>query len=295
MDDTQPPKPSRLRRVVAVVLSLFDAGLGHIALGNIRDGLIWFAVSGFFMIAVIVSIFVGPYRLLLPVLLLGTIVRLASFADTFRVRSAEVSFKKAAVLIIAMVVVSRIEFVVAVNWFQAFRIPTVGMYPTIHVGDRLLASLWVGKVERGDIVFYHPLADENRLYVQRVVGVAGDTVEMRNGTLVLNGKTVDDVRLDERCEGSYPGCTIWRESIGERTFRIATYDYGDRTDIDWHDYGPVVVPPSHVFLLGDNRDNSRDSRYVGTVSLERVAGRPRVIYWPDGEAFHWDRINQVID
>lgn len=139
--------------------------------------------------------------------------------------------------------------------FQAFWIPSESMETTLLVDDRVLVnkvSYQLHDVHRGDVVvFARPDNDpaEIRDLIKRVVGLPGETVEGRGGSVYING-----MRLEE---SSY-------------------LDVGVVTE----DFEPVVVPENEVFVMGDNRGNSTDSRVFGTVSEERIVGRAFVLFWP---------------
>jgi signal peptidase I len=127
------------------------------------------------------------------------------------------------------------------------------MVPSLMDGDRLLVTKSYERPARGDVVIIHGGATSDEDVVKRVVAVAGDTVEIRDDVALVNGVveiTTDVVRVAER--GVY---------------------------ID-----PMIVPEGHVYVLGDNRPVSLDSRYMGPVSLERVAGRAEFVFLPLGRA-----------
>lgn len=137
------------------------------------------------------------------------------------------------------------------NIAQAFLIPTGAMEPTIQIGDRVLvdkATYKKSKPQRGDlIVFEYPL-NPRRVFLKRLIALGGETVEIREGHVYIN-----DMRIAET------GYTI-------------KPDFGN--------YGPVTVPASQYFVLGDNRNNSEDSRFFGFVPSENVLGKVYKIYWP---------------
>lgn len=136
---------------------------------------------------------------------------------------------------------------------EAYRIPSESMVPTLEVGDRVLANKFIyhfSEPERGDIVVFDSIEGEDETLIKRVVGVAGDKVRVRqDGVLFLNGEQQEESYLNERI------------SIGEL-------------------YRTTRVPPGHVFLLGDNRGNSADSRVFGPVPLENIQGEAFFRFWP---------------
>jgi len=187
---------------------------------------------------------------------------------------------------------------------QAFRIPTGSMKDTLLVGDFLLVNKFIygsetpdripfteiklptftvpglRKPERGDIiVFKYPL-DEKVDYIKRCIGVAGDTLELRNGEVFVNrqpeGKLTFEKKDFDESEGRYVNYFRVNAPNG-KDYVIRRYEGFNPS------FGPVVVPPGHLFMMGDNRDNSQDSRYWGYMPMKNIRGQALVIY------FSWDK------
>jgi len=204
---------------------------------------------------------------------------------------------------------------------QAFRIPTGSMKDTLLVGDFLLVNKFVyGAVtpdripftdiklpsfqmpavhqpKRGDIiVFKYPL-DDKLDYIKRCIGVPGDTLEMRKGVVYVNGAPEGEITFLERrfdeSEGRYINYYRVR-TPGAREYTIRRYEGFA------YDFGPVVVPPRHLFMMGDNRDNSQDSRYWGFMPMKNIRGQALVIYFSlerNASLFRhvrWSRIFSII-
>ncbi|MDR1947187.1 MAG: signal peptidase I [Desulfovibrio sp.] len=167
---------------------------------------------------------------------------------------------------------------------QPFIIPSESMLNTLQIGDRLFVLKFsygihlpfvekelfsMGEPEAGDIIVFPFPQNKKEDYIKRVVGVAGDTLEMRNKKLYRNGKAVDEP--------------------------YAVHDAGD-TDPYRDNFRPLTVPPGKVFVLGDNRDNSRDSRYWGFVDKDTVHGRAVIIYWSSTDFINikWSRIGKLL-
>jgi signal peptidase I len=175
---------------------------------------------------------------------------------------------------------------------QAFQIPSVSMEPSLLVGDRLfvdkvvyspslgpLESALLAKrpVTRGDVVVFKYPADPSRNFVKRVVALPGETVEVRDRVVLVGGQPLTEPYArfgDERLPAGHPGA----RSSGAQAGSAEPPDgwLGGRGRQRW---GPRVVPDGHVFVLGDNRDRSHDSRYWGFLALDQVEGRPLVVYW----------------
>ena len=172
---------------------------------------------------------------------------------------------------------------------EAFKIPTSSMVGTLLVGDFLLVNKAVygprvpgtdltlpalQEPERGDVIVFHPPHEPDKNYVKRVVGVAGDTLEMQDKKLYLNGAPMYEPYaryVDERGDAVHPDME-WQSN-----HLIASPRRGYQPTRD--NWGPIVVPEGRFFVLGDNRDNSEDSRYWGFVSREEVRGRPWMVYY----------------
>ena len=172
-------------------------------------------------------------------------------------------------------------------WYEPFQIPSASMRPTLEVGDFLLVNkfayslhipgtkrvlLDIGRrPERGDIVVFDPPGISRR-YIKRVIGIPGDSVAYRNRELWINGERLPltNVRHDE-------GARILTEQLsGCRQYPVRFHTRRGA------DLAPTKVPDGYYLMLGDNRDNSSDSRVWGLVPFERIYGRAewRWIFWP---------------
>lgn len=168
---------------------------------------------------------------------------------------------------------------------QAFKIPSGSMLPTLQIGDHLLVNKFiygiriplVGKrilefraPKRNDVIVFIYPEDPTKDFIKRVEGAPGDTIEIRNKLLYVNGRRVPD-------EHGFHG------------------HGGSRSPRD--NFGPFTVPEGQVFVMGDNRDHSYDSRFWGTVPMENILGKAFVLYWSwDAQRFRprWNRIGRLI-
>jgi signal peptidase I len=155
---------------------------------------------------------------------------------------------KAILLAVALALVVRIFL------FEAIVIHQSSMYPTFAEGDRVIIGklkYYFEEPERGDVVVFKT-EDMTRPFIKRAIGLPGETVEIRDNAVYIDG---------ERLEEPY----IYQTMYGE--------------------YGPVTVPEGHLFVLGDNRNNSEDSRFesVGMIPIEDIRGRVRLRLWPLGK------------
>ncbi len=157
---------------------------------------------------------------------------------------------------------------------QAFKIPTSSMEPNLLVGDHLLvnkfvfaptaaslerAVLPIRDIRRGDVVVFKYPEEPERDFIKRVMGLPGEIVELRNRQIFINGTAID-------------------EPYAHYLFPATAESEGASVDVRER-YGPVTVPGGHLFVMGDNRDNSQDSRYWGFLPRHYVKGRALMIYW----------------
>ena len=182
--------------------------------------------------------------------------------------------------------------------FQPFSIPSGSMMPTLLVGDYLFVSKWSygfskysfpfspdifeGRVlsfepDRGDVVVFRKPHEEDVDYIKRLIGLPGDHVQMREGILYLNGKAVPRESAGEFTFDDGTTAEQYRETLPNGasyvTLDLSPNSPGDNTR-------EFVVPPDHYFMMGDNRDNSLDSRFdVGYVPFENFVGKARVIFF----------------
>ncbi len=200
---------------------------------------------------------------------------------------------------------------------EAFRIPSGSMEQTLQIGDFLFVNKFlygaevplihkrlpaVREPERGEIIVFDSVEDPEMKVVKRLVGLAGDTLEMRAGTLFRNGVEVDEpyaVPVDMNL-GEDP---LMRARMREWQLDAFAGTPPGRYLPDLHDWGPVVVPADSLFVMGDNRDGSYDGRYWGFLPRSNVRGRPLLVYYSyDAESFsrmaflkevRWDRVFTV--
>lgn len=171
---------------------------------------------------------------------------------------------------------------------QAFKIPSGSMIPTLEIGDHILVSkfsygvripftdicfLDFRKPEREEIIVFREPRQGKKDYIKRVIGLPGDRVELKDKVLYINGQIREDSHA---------------------------YFAGNRFRPEIDNYGPVTVPEGHYFMMGDNRDNSSDSRVWGFVPFENIRGKALIIYisWVIHDAWNidvkWNRIGKVI-
>ena len=160
---------------------------------------------------------------------------------------------------------------------QAFKIPTGSMEETLLIGDHLLvnkfvfgptgsaaerALLPIGTIKRRDVLVFKYPEEPDRDFIKRVIGLPGETVELKEKKVYINGTPLVEPYVHFLTAPASPS----------EFHEVTSFDVRER-------YGPVTVPADHYFVMGDNRDNSQDSRYWGFLPRENIKGKSLVIYW----------------
>ncbi|MBV9882572.1 MAG: signal peptidase I [Sphingomonadaceae bacterium] len=216
-----------------------------------------------------------------------------------------------------------------------FYIPSGSMLPRLYIGDYLFVAKWPygysryafpfggpgfegrlfgGLPARGDVVVFRYPGNRNEDLVKRVIGLPGDTIEVRGGTVILNGRPLPRERIADfsfpvspnspcRAPGGFAGRTMagdrgeslcvmprYRETLPDGT-SYEVLDQNPNSDLDT--FGPVTVPADHVFVMGDNRDDSSDSRVptmvggVGMLPVDNLLGRVMIAFWSTDGSAEW--------
>ena len=189
----------------------------------------------------------------------------------------------------AIIIAILIALVIRTFVMQAFKIPSRSMVPTLLVGDQLLVNKFIYGVkipflrktiipvtnpEKGDIVVFIYPNDRSKDFIKRVIGIAGDKIEIKNKRIFINDKEYSD------SYGVYSDNLIYPGAIQPRD-----------------NFGPVTVPQGSLFVMGDNRDESSDSRYWGFVDIKDVEGKAFIIYWSwnhEDNNLRWRRLGSLL-
>ena len=224
-----------------------------------------------------------------------------------------------------------LALIVRVFLFQPFNIPSGSMIPTLLVGDYLFVSkysygysrysfpfginlfsgrVWAEDPERGDVVVFKLPRDNETDYIKRVIGLPGDEIQMIDGVLNINGAPVPKVRVDDYFVTEPLGRKRRIARFQETLPNGVSYPVLDAVDDSFGDTTEIYkVPEGHFFMMGDNRDNSTDSRFlseVGFVPFENLVGKAQIIFfsmkedsrflefWDWPTSIRWPRIFQVV-
>lgn len=282
---------------VAGLLSAMTIGLGHVYVGQgtksikffvgllaayvvVMSGLYFGSAVGFACSTIAIVIAIGIW-----VFALIDAVKKAKAAHPYELKPYNRWYVYVGVLLLPSILSSGVKTV----FVKAYTIPAGSMLPTLEIGDHILVDRLAygvhlpftdryltrfAAVQRGDLVVFMYPEDRTKEFVKRTIAVAGDTVELRKQELFINGKPVEEpyayfIGYDQR--GGAAG-------IGD-------------------DYGPRTVPERSVFVLGDNRDRSYDSRFWGFADLDDVRGQAFRIYWSwnrDAGRVRWGRVGKTI-
>lgn len=210
-----------------------------------------------------------------------------------KVKSTEIKIRKKSTFreyAEAIIIALALAFLIRTFVVQAFKIPSGSMEPTLEIGDHILVNKFIygikipftsirlftlEKPKRGDVVvFIYPL-DHSKDFIKRVVAIEGDTVQIINKKLIINGAEVPDPHA------VYKDDTVFPAEVQKRD-----------------NFGPIKVPQGCLFVLGDNRDRSLDSRFWGFVPIEDLRGKAFIIYWSwnsQETSVRWKRIGKLIE
>jgi signal peptidase I len=257
---------TKRKPIVAAILSSLAPGLGQLYNGQIIKGII-FLLS--LILLPIIMFRIGLHHsfyglaiiLLIFMFFLLFIIGEAFFATRNKKGFILRSYNKWYIYLIIILLLNSIVLIPTnfltnkVLGFSAYKMPTASMDPTLRIGDYIVANLRYFKkneLERGDLVILQSPDNPAKIYVKRIIALEGEKIEIKSKQVYLNDVPLPEgykVHLDN---AFYPG----RDN-----------------------YGPAVVPYDHCFVLGDNRDKSRDSRHWDSVPFKNIKGKPLYIYW----------------
>jgi signal peptidase I len=189
----------------------------------------------------------------------------------------------------AIILAILIAFFIRTFVIQAYKIPSGSMKPTLQIGDHILVTKFnygiklplirstvipVGAPRRGDIVVFIYPEDRSKDFIKRLIGLPGDTIEVRDKKILVNGLPWSDAHGVHVDNLIIPGSVQPRDN-----------------------FGPVTVPEGSLFVMGDNHDESYDSRFWGFVPMKDVLGKALIIYWSWNQEDHgvrWNRIGSIL-
>lgn len=273
---------------LAALLTFITIGLGHVYCGKAQKGIVLFLL-GQLVFGVILSILLSYSA---AGLIIGVIFCLLYFF--YCIINAYATAKKSDSVytlkkynrwyvylffwfFCSVVVGSVMDMAVKANVAQSFHIPSGAMLNTLQIGDYIICNKFIYKTtepKRGDIVIFPYPKDPSVSYVKRVIGLPGEALEIKNKNVFINGKLLNEPYVIHTTE------------------TILSPDASPRDN-----FGPVKIPNNELFLLGDNRDNSFDSRFWGFVDSAQVKGKVIYAYWSwssKDASVRWERLGKEI-
>jgi len=266
----------KLRKPFLAALASFGAfGLGQLYNGRPKRAVLMYGLG--LVVTAIGSIFSPVASLLNFIIFLGvwTCVGLVVVVDAIRDarKLGEVVLHQynrwyvylTIFLIHCIVIGPALESLSGISAVKAFKMPAGSMIPTLEIGDRLITDIKAYSQiapQRGDIIIFKFPEDESKYFIKRVIGLPREKIEVSGKTVLVNG-----IPLEEK----------WGY-------------YADFEKIRIKDFDPLVVPEKSYFVLGDNRDHSLDSRFLGAVEGSKIIGKARYIYWSK----KWARIGKQL-
>lgn len=272
---------------LAVLLTLFTPGLGHLYCGKVRNGIYLFIgsqvinFSSYFLLH-------DPYGMLLTIIL-GISYTLYCLIDSYK--SAKVSqvgyeMKKynrwyyyLSIWILASLIIQPIVgAALKSNIVEVYKIPSGAMLNTLLIGDHIICDKLFYKnsgIKRGDVVIFPFPKDPKVNYIKRVVGLGGEKLEIKDKQVYIDGNILSEGYMINEPDKIFSSKASPRDN-----------------------FGPVEIPKDSVFVMGDNRDNSFDSRFWGCVSKSAIKGKAIYKYWSwnsDVSSVRWERIGEKIE
>ncbi len=302
-----PNAPAR-SPLVAVILSLAATGLGQIYCGRIVRGLAMFLSSLLFVPATVVAALLPPATVVLVGLMLALLAVLGVYVfavvdafllarhsrDLFQSRDYNHPLVYSLFILVGLTYSAGALYFVRGSVFEAFAIPSASEMPTLLPGDRFLVNKTTYQrrfVRRGDNVVFRVSSEPGLIWAKRVIALPGDTVEVKDNDVFVNGRQLPREPAPRGSLGAAAQMAkgeLFEETNAGRRYRILFA--ADTKPLP--DYPKAKVPEGMCFVLGDNRNSSRDSRTIGFVALGDVLGDAQYRYWP---AATWNRFGVLTE
>jgi signal peptidase I len=291
---------------VAVILSLAATGLGQVYCRRIVRGLGLFFGSLLFTPVIVMAALLPPATAVLVGLIVALLLVLGVYVfavlDAFRLarhgrhdaqpKDYNHPLVYALFILVGMTYAAGGLYFIRSNVFEAFAIPTASMAPTLLTGDRFLVNKTTYQrrfVRRGDEVVFRVPSQPGLTWARRIIGLPGDTVEVKSNQVFVNGQQLPKEPAPRASLGAAAPEVqgeLFEETNAGRRYRIVFA--ADSKPLP--DYAKAKVPDGTCFVLGDNRNNSRDSRELGFVALGDLLGEVQYRYWP---ATTWARFGFI--
>lgn len=278
---------------IAGLLSFFLPGLGHIYCGKWKIGLAliptYWSLIHLFPLPVLLWLPYHGYNVIIfcsiLLMLYGAIIYksvLCARGNPFgyQLGKFDKGYTYFLVFVLGLVITTQISDFFRLNIARAYRTPTGSMTPTMAIGDHILEDKitynFRAPLRREIVLFPYP-EDETKTFIKRIIGLPGETIEIRDKTIYINGEPLSEAAYTQHLDPTFfDAQTNARDNLAQQ-----------------------VIPSDSYFLLGDNRDQSLDSRFFGVIHENEILGKARVIYWSSPEALaftniRWERIGQIL-
>lgn len=300
----------------ALALSLFLIGLGQVYNGKLRKGVFFFLISIIFPLLLLQLSVVIPDKMLIVFLLLSLLAALGIYiwaaldawkqAKRIRKNYSLKTYNKLYIYILLIIVLNLFSFGAFFDWQKIcffalpYRMATGSMIPTVLPGDFIMTDRRIDHsaenhgLKRGELVVFKYPENKEKHFIKRVIGLPGDEIEIKGMELYVNGekRTGEEVSyMQERRDEYIKERTVaFYEESASGTYVVFFLEGTARKNLK------VTVPEGNCFVLGDYRDNSRDSRHWGMVPLDDVIARAKLIYYsvnPES-GIRWGRIGKLL-
>lgn len=277
MDQTKPRKP-----VISFLLSLIFPGLGQVYNGSPLRGIVfycgfWALLIGLALGGLIFSLR-GMISLAVIAVLAQVLISVDAAVGAARRGVVRMRWYNRWYLYLCVVLVGHLVLTPAIDWvaryqtvgLRTYRMAARSMMPALGKGDCVLVKLRPyarDSPQRGDIIVFPYPGDKSKPYLKRIIGLPGEQLEIKDKAVFINGRGIDDP---------------W--GVVDRHMPPQTVPMRDN-------YGPITIPDGTVFVMGDNRDFSHDSRFWGCVEIKDISGKALFIYWSEDP----NRIGKQLD
>lgn len=265
--------------IIAALLSLVTPGLGQLYNGQILKGICFFVADLLIPILLLLARlqyqFYGFVAIFLFLICLWLFIIGEAFFTARRIKEVVLKpYNKWYVYLIIILLMFGTyiipkDFIASITseviGFGAYRIPTKAMEPTLSIGDYIIVDTKYfkrNKIQRGDLIVFKYPKDLSKDFVKRIIALEGEKIEIKDKKVYINDRPIAE-----------------KYKVHSDSQVYAKNGYYHYDDVIKDDYGPMVVPSDHCFVLGDSRDNSADSRYWGFLPLKNIKGKPLYIYW----------------
>ncbi len=291
---------------VAMWLSTFCCGLGQIYCGRVGRGLVMYCLSMMIWPLMAITIFSGSTMIVFAVF--AALVLAIGLLNLWSASDARATARSMAAidfepreynrpLVYGLMLLTWFPYVIGLALFlranvvEAFYLPSSSMAPSFIPGDRILANklgIETASFSPGDLVVFRNPQNRQQKFIKRIVGLPGDTVEIKSGQLLINGRPLEREPVpaaDETSSMNVEGRQAFYEWSGARRYSILIDKPGDNANLP-----PQTVPAGSYFVLGDHRGQSHDSREFGAVSHGEIVGQVIFLYCP-GDT--WKRFGAI--